>query len=185
MPGRLFCILMIVVAWSCAGSASAGWLDHREEHRIVPYADVKGWEVYAIGQSYEGFLGCGAIRTEAAGELVIERYMGHWQLVVPTGRSDEDRYDGALVLYGIRTEFTGARRLVHFEGGTALGFPFDLYWIDPDGAWLLYTRLVPGQGMDMETYVGHQWVARLDDNECAYAEITPRLSTVVFQYEDD
>ncbi len=271
---RVFFILTIVFQ---AGAAWPNWLDYREEHAILPYGEVKGWLVYAIDHSSDGFFGCGAVKNEPAGPLIVENYQDRWQLVVPTRRSDADRYDGALISFdgrdidsqfgfegghavshltrdeigflmqaasltvaindenplrfnlsgstaavlkireclegqgtslsagampaaaddetiyvpsveaclgGIATETTGATRKIRFTADRSLDFPFDLYWIDFDGKRQNYGRLVPGQSIDMETYVGHQWVAELDDDACAYAEITPGLKTVIFKYED-
>lgn len=277
MQAGIFRILFILTIFFQAGAAWSNWLDYREEHAIVPYGEVKGWRVYAIDHSSDGFLGCGAVKNEPAGPLIVENYQDRWQLVVPTRRSDADRYDGALISFdnrkidsqfgfegghavshltrdeigflmqaasltvaingeeplrfdlsgstaavlkirecldrqgassvtgampaaadnetiyvpsveaclgGIATETTGATRKVRFTADRTLDFPFDLYWIDFDGKRQPYTRLAPGQSIDMETYVGHQWVAELDDDACAYAEITPSLETVIFKYED-
>ncbi|WP_180901151.1 VHL beta domain-containing protein [Martelella soudanensis] len=275
MRAGIFRILFIAAIFLQAGTALSGWLDYRAEHAITPYGEVKGWRVYAIDHSTAGFLGCGAVKAEPSGLLVVENYQDRWQLVVPTGRSDAERYDGALISFddraidsqfgfeggnavsdltrdevgflmqssvltvainderplrfdlagstaavlkiteclerrgalpstgpaagtddtvyvpsvelclgGIATETTGAKRNIHFTADRSLDFPFDLYWIDFDGNRKLYTRLAPGQSVNMETYIGHQWVAELDDNACAYAEITPGLKTVIFRYED-
>jgi len=277
MQAGIFRILFILTIVFQAGAAWPNWLDYREEHAIVPYGEVKGWRVYAIDHSMSGFLGCGAVKAEPAGPLIVENYQDRWQLVVPTRRSDADRYDGALISFdnrkidsqfgfeggnavsdltrdevgfltqsgaltveinderplrfglsgsaaavlkireclersgalpsagpilvartddtvyvpsveacfgGIATETTGATRKIRFTADRSLDFPFDLYWIDFDGKRQPYARLAPGQSIDMETYVGHQWVAELDDDACAYAEITPGLKTVIFKYED-
>ncbi|MGV0911574.1 VHL beta domain-containing protein [Martelella sp. FOR1707] len=277
MRAVIFRILFILTIVFQAGAAWSNWLDYREEHAIVPYDEVKGWRVYAIDHSMSGFLGCGAVKAEPAGPLVVENYQDKWQLVVPTGRSDADRYDGALISFddraidsqfgfegghavshltrdeigflmqasslkvavndekplrfnlsgstaavlkireclerrgappsagamplaaadattyvpsveaclgGIRTDATGATRKIRFTADRSLDFPFDLYWIDFDGKRQPYARLAPGQSIEMESYVGHQWVAELDKDACAYAEITPGLKTVIFRYED-
>ena len=277
MQAGIFRILFILTIVFQAGAAWSNWLDYREEHAVVPYGEVKGWRVYAIDHSMSGFLGCGAVKTEPAGPLVLENYQDNWQLVVSTGRSDADRYDGALISFddrdidsqfgfegghavshltrdeigflmqassltvaingekplrfnlsgsaaavlkirecvdrqgalhstgamptaadyetiyvpsveaclgGIATETTGDKRKIRFTADRSLDFPFDLYWIDFDGKRQPYSRLAPGQSVDMETYVGHQWVAELDKDACAYAEISPGLKTVIFRYED-
>lgn len=277
MKAGIFRSFVIFTVLFQAGAALSNWLDYREEHAIKPYGEVKGWQVYAIDHATDGFLGCGAVKAEPVGPLIVENYQDRWQLVVPTKRSDADRYDGALISFdnrgidsqfgfeggnavsdltrdevgfltqsgalvveinderplrfslsgsaaavlkireclerrgalpsagpmpvaktndtvyvpsveaclgGIRTEATGAKRKIRFTADRSLDFPFDLYWIDFDGKQQPYTRLAPGQSVDMETYVGHQWVAELDDDACAYAEITPDLKTVIFRYED-
>jgi hypothetical protein len=42
----------------------------------------------------------------------------------------------------------------------------DIYWLDYNGARVLYWTLSPGQSYDQSTYVGHPWLAVDQDNIC-------------------
>ncbi len=44
----------------------------------------------------------------------------------------------------------------------------DIYWVEFDGNWKFYKKLYPGQSYTQQTYVGHNWVAKLPSNSCAY-----------------
>jgi hypothetical protein len=41
-----------------------------------------------------------------------------------------------------------------------------LYWLNFDGARVLYSTLQPGERVEQQTYAGHPWVATNRDGQC-------------------
>jgi hypothetical protein len=75
-------------------SAAQAQVVHPEE-QVAFYADTRGWDVYAINHSYNGFIGCRAVKNERGEQLALEYYSNMWQIVVPTQQTST--FGGAIM----------------------------------------------------------------------------------------
>lgn len=96
---------LAAAALFAAAPLSAAAQTIRADEEARPYfQDVRGWDVVSVWSSEWGFQGCRAYKSGPDGMLILnDRAVdrtaeGAWELIVPTNRSDEDRFDGAVVI---------------------------------------------------------------------------------------
>jgi len=87
-------VVAMLMAWATPSFSQSVIDEFRAEHQSTRYATVKGWTVYALNHSYDGFLGCGAAKTERAGQLLLEYNNRRWNIIVPTDQTG--RFGGAI-----------------------------------------------------------------------------------------
>ena len=64
----------------------------------------------------------------------------------------------------IRSQDGGDKTLVTFENKTSA--PVSIYWIKTDGGEQFYAQIVAGGRLPQETFVGHAWLVKDQNNNC-------------------
>jgi VHL beta domain len=67
-------------------------------------------------------------------------------------------------LSSIRSQDGGDKTLVTFENKTS--GPVSIYWIGTDGGEQSYAQIVAGGRLPQETFVGHAWLVKDQNNNC-------------------
>ncbi|GIL03276.1 MAG: hypothetical protein BroJett030_31750 [Alphaproteobacteria bacterium] len=115
-------------------------------------------------------------------ECVSRRGMVGNASVAASAQTQADHYptfEACQPAGSVRTERDGPAASVTFRVDKSVGATLSLNWIAHDGQVHSYGQIAPGQSMEMNTYVGHLWMAT-DGGSCAYQEVEPGARSITF-----
>lgn len=79
----------------------------------------------------------------------------------------------------VRTEQDGRATRVTFRADRTVNGTLNLFWIDQSGEAKPYGRLNPGQSIEINTFVGHVWMAT-DGSSCAYQQVEAGARSITY-----
>ncbi|AVO44438.1 hypothetical protein [Phreatobacter cathodiphilus] len=79
----------------------------------------------------------------------------------------------------VRTEQDGRPTRITFRADRTVNGALNLFWIDHSGEAKPYGRLAPGQSIEINTYLGHMWMAT-DGSSCAYQQVEAGARSITF-----